>query len=72
MQLGFSREDAKDRRIRCYGHILNLVGRAFLYGEDFKLFKQEPQTLEALNRSDDYLRLWRRRGPVGKLHNLMK
>ncbi|KAK3937491.1 hypothetical protein QBC46DRAFT_411112 [Diplogelasinospora grovesii] len=36
---GFLVEDASDRRIRCYGHILNLVGRAFLYGEDFESFE---------------------------------
>ncbi|KAJ3577745.1 hypothetical protein NPX13_g2821 [Xylaria arbuscula] len=65
-------DEIKDRRIRCYGHILNLVGRAFLYGEDFESFEQESQILEALDRHDDYLKLWRRRGPVGKLHNLVK
>ena len=68
----FSAEDATDRRIRCYGHILNLVGRAFLYGEDFEAFEQESQVYEAVDRIDDNLRHWRKRGPVGKLHNLVK
>ena len=31
--------EAEERRIRCYGHILNLVGRAFLYGEDSEAFE---------------------------------
>jgi hypothetical protein len=68
----FSVEDASDRRIRCYGHILNLVGRAFLYGEDFESFEQESQTYEAMDRIDDDLRHWRKRGPVGKLHNIVR
>lgn len=36
-----SSDDVKNRRIRCYGHILNLVKRVFLYSEDFELFKIE-------------------------------
>jgi len=68
----FSAEDASDRRIRCYGHILNLVGRAFLYGEDFESFEQESQTYKAMDRIDDDLRHWRKRGPVGKLHNIVR
>jgi hypothetical protein len=54
-------------RCRCIGHILNLAAKAFLLGE------------EAIsNYSDDYttnlevLRTWRKRGPVGKLHNLVQ
>ncbi|KAK3938082.1 ribonuclease H-like domain-containing protein [Diplogelasinospora grovesii] len=69
---GFSVEDASDRCIRCYGHILNLVGRAFLYGEDFESFEQESQAYETMDRIDDDLRHWRKRGPVGKLHNLVR
>jgi hypothetical protein len=69
---GFSAEDATDRRIRCYGHILNLVGRAFLYGEDFESFEQESQGYEAMDRINENLRHWRKRGPVGKLHNIVK
>lgn len=68
----FSVEDASDRRIRCYGHILNLVGRAFLYGEDFESFEQESQAYEAMDRIDDDLCHWRKRGPVGKLHNIVR
>uniref|UniRef100_A0A0D2YIC8 HAT C-terminal dimerisation domain-containing protein n=1 Tax=Fusarium oxysporum (strain Fo5176) TaxID=660025 RepID=A0A0D2YIC8_FUSOF len=33
--------DVRARRMRCYGHILNLVARAFLYGEDFESFEAE-------------------------------
>lgn len=68
----FSSDDILDRRLRCYGHILNLVGRAFLYGGDFESFEQESQILDSLDRDEDFLKLWRQRGPVGKLHNLVR
>ncbi|KAK6858585.1 hypothetical protein PG995_005149 [Apiospora arundinis] len=64
--------EAEERRIRCYGHILNLVGRAFLYGEDSEAFEQESQAIEQFGHLDDILRFWRRKGPVGKLHNIVK
>ncbi|KAK8120231.1 hypothetical protein PG999_004351 [Apiospora kogelbergensis] len=47
--------EAEERRIRCYGHILNLVG-----------------PIEQFGHLDDILRFWRRKGPVGKLHNIVK
>ncbi|KAG7408190.1 putative AC transposase [Fusarium oxysporum f. sp. rapae] len=55
-----------------YGHILNLVARAFLYGEDFESFEAESQVFDLLGRREDDLRHWRKKGPVGKLHNVIK
>ncbi len=63
-------------RIRCYGHILNLIAKAFLFGADDEAFLSE---LEARDFSEDLsteektvLDRWRRNGPVGKLHNIVK
>jgi hypothetical protein len=64
--------DIRARRMRCYGHILNLVARAFLYGEDFEAFEAESQVFNFLGRHEDDLRHWRKKGPVGKLHNVVK
>ncbi|RKK66485.1 hypothetical protein BFJ68_g18588, partial [Fusarium oxysporum] len=64
--------DVRARRMRCYGHILNLVARAFLYGEDFESFEAESQVFDLLGRRVDDLRHWRKKGPVGKLHNVVK
>uniref|UniRef100_A0A0D2XSY6 HAT C-terminal dimerisation domain-containing protein n=1 Tax=Fusarium oxysporum (strain Fo5176) TaxID=660025 RepID=A0A0D2XSY6_FUSOF len=64
--------DVRARRMRCYGHILNLVARAFLYGEDFESFEAESQVFDLLGRREDDLRHWRKKGPVGKLHNVVK
>ena len=64
--------DVRARRMRCYGHVLNLVARAFLYGEDFEAFEAESQVLDLLSRQEEDLRHWRKKGPVGKLHNIVK
>jgi hypothetical protein len=51
---------------------LNLVARAFLYGEDFEAFEAESQVFGLLSRQEDDLRHWRKKGPVGKLHNVVR
>ncbi|KNB18731.1 hypothetical protein FOXG_22350 [Fusarium oxysporum f. sp. lycopersici 4287] len=43
--------DIRARRMRCYGRILNLVARAFLYGEDLEAFEADFQT-NSLNPED--------------------
>ncbi|TQW01723.1 NYN domain-containing protein [Cordyceps javanica] len=69
---GMKPTDVRARRMRCYGHVLNLVARAFLYGEDFEAFEAESQVLELLSRQEEDLRHWRSKGPVGKLHNIVR
>jgi hypothetical protein len=57
------------RRLRCAGHILNLVAREILFGKDPDALQEEiQQAKEELND----LELWRKKGPVGKLHNIVK
>lgn len=65
-------EDICHRRIRCYGHIINLVGRAFLYGDDSESIEQESQAYEVTGNINKELALWRKKGPLGKLHNIIK
>ncbi|KAM4061736.1 restless-like transposase [Hirsutella rhossiliensis] len=57
----------KQRRVRCFGHIINLVAKALLFGKDNEVFKSEERLDLDLARHD----LWRKRGPIGKLHNLV-
>ena len=61
--------DMKQRRLRCAGHIINLVARQILFGEDIDAF--ETQASIAKDELGDLL-LWRKKGPVGKLHNVVK
>jgi hypothetical protein len=60
--------DWKQRRLRCMGHIINLIARQILFGDDPDAFEtgvsmaQDPKV---------ELLLWWRQGPVGKLHNIV-
>jgi hypothetical protein len=61
------------RRLRCAGHIINLIARSLLYGFDKDLFEQEELDagLADLEDVEEELEHWRRAGPVGKAHNLV-
>jgi len=65
IEFGFNK---KHRRLRCCGHIINLVARSILFGTDADAFEEECQ---ADKEVQDEIRLWRSRGPIGKLHNIV-
>lgn len=58
--------DPIKRRFKCAGHMINLATEAFLFGSHLaelnKHLREEGSDIAKL-------RLWRERGPVGKLHN---
>ena len=65
MELGF---DASQRRCRCFGHIINLVAKALLFGEDKDAIETDSGNVqEILKEFQD----WRKYGPIGKLHNIL-
>lgn len=71
--------------LRCGAYIINLVAKAVLYGTDIDALESGEReeclsnsrhiaAFEALVRSvpaEEALKTWRRKGPVGKLHNLV-
>ena len=57
-------------RVRCFGHIINLVVKAFLWGEDWQAFEAEISTEPEIQKAASALKLWRKKGPLGKLHNI--
>ena len=59
----------KGRRIRCFGHILNLVCKQLLFGHDADAFEEEISADSTIDASRH--EAWRRKGPIGKLHNLV-
>lgn len=65
--------DHKERRLRCTGHIINLAAQAFLSGTDQEIFEYEKGSVDSvhLKKELEALDLWRRKGPVGKLHNVV-
>jgi len=58
-------------RVRCFGHVINLVVKAFLWGSDHHVLEASAATLEASGTSNlKILNLWHKRGALGKLHNI--
>ncbi|RFN45153.1 transposase-like protein [Fusarium flagelliforme] len=64
--------DIKARRMRCYGHTLNLVARAFLFGKGAELFELESDINGMRGLVEQDLDHWRTKGPIGKLRNIVK
>lgn len=60
------------RRLRCLGHIINLIAQAFLLG------KQSQETFEQLEIAyhrhdfDQIAKVWRKQGVLGRLHNIIR
>jgi len=53
-------------RCRCIGHILNLAAKAFLAGKDTEEDYPDDSAVDL-----QVVQAWRKRRPVGKLHNLV-
>jgi hypothetical protein len=49
------------------GHVLNLIAKEYLFGQDCALWERE---FDAVGL-DQRHQLWRRQGELGKLHNLV-
>ena len=59
------------RRLRCFGHIVNLCAQAFIIGKDAEKICRD---LKAAYREGDLKQigeLWRKRGAIGRLHNIV-
>jgi hypothetical protein len=57
------------RHVRCMGHVINLVAQEVLFGQDLDAFEE---SLENLTTEEVELRYWQRKGPIGRLHNLIR
>ncbi|OAQ60846.1 transposase-like protein [Purpureocillium lilacinum] len=64
-ELGFKKQH---RRLRCCGHIINLVARSILFGTDADAFEEDCQADKEIQ---DEVKLWRSKGPIGRLHNIV-
>lgn len=54
-------------RLRCLGHIVNLVVKALLFGTMTSAFQKELREAS----DEDAFKLWRQHGAIGRLHNLV-
>jgi hypothetical protein len=61
----------RSRRLRCLGHVINLSAKAFLYGKEFDAFERDIENVREHSELLKELNIWRKRGPVGKLHNII-
>jgi len=59
-------------RVRCFGHIINLVVKGFLWGSDWEAFEKEVNQAEeyTMENEKQALKAWRTKGAMGKLHNI--
>jgi hypothetical protein len=63
VEFGFEWEE---KRLRCLGHVINLVAKAMVLGEGCSKWEKELQAAGTDLKSD----LWRQMGPIGKLVNM--
>ncbi len=61
----------KKCRLRCFGHIVNLAAKAFLFGEEADAFELEVDSYTQRQLEEKELKAWRKLGPIGKLHNVV-
>jgi len=57
-------------RVRCFGHFINLVVKGFLWGSDWEAFEADIAYNTDIAREFDLLKCWRKKGPIGKQHNI--
>jgi hypothetical protein len=55
------------KRLRCMGHIVNLIAEAYIFGQDASSWEENFKKAGPGERR----KLWRQRGELGKLHNLV-
>lgn len=70
-------EPTTARRARCFGHMVNLAAKAFIYGKNSEGFIAEAEQAMTLSNRDQLavqqeMQLWRKRGSFGKFHNVVK
>ncbi|KAI7202365.1 hypothetical protein KC316_g1835 [Hortaea werneckii] len=59
--------DKEGARMRCFGHIVNLVLKALLYGSNSGSLQKELQDAG----SKQEFKIWNKQGAVGRLHNIV-
>lgn len=65
-------KDPESRRVRCLGHIINLVAKAFLFGNDEESLEAEGMTKTQIQQLLNVRKEWLTSGPYGKFHNTVQ
>ena len=70
---GFDGFEWEERRLRCWGHIMNLVVKALLFGPNVSKLEKERRDGEDITTYERQQTLrWRALGAIGKSHNIVK
>ena len=65
-------KDTKEYHRLCYfSHVLNLLVKVILFGENPKVFKKDITTTAILKDKKAVLQYWRSKGTLGKLYNII-
>lgn len=67
LAIGIPSVDRKQSRLRCFGHIINLVVKALLFSAGSGLLQEKLGEVG----DDDAFKVWREQGAIGKLHNIV-
>jgi hypothetical protein len=62
--------DPSERHVLCISHIINLVAYEVLFGSDVEALELELESNITAEIVDSAT--WRRKGPIGKLHDLIR
>jgi hypothetical protein len=65
-QYDFNQEE---RRLRCAGHILNLVAQELLYGNDYEKFRG---AVASIDEVEEQTKQWRAQGPIGMIAQIVR
>src|SRR3954471_20698650 len=63
--------NASEHQLHCFGHIVNLVVKALLFGKDVEAFERETINVAQIEDNFKQLLAWQKKGPVGKIHNIV-
>jgi hypothetical protein len=63
--------DPRPHRLRCNGHVINLAVQAFLFASDEEDISQDNNTELLSSPTEIEMEQWRKKGPLGKLHNIV-
>jgi hypothetical protein len=70
-QFGIHDFDQRYNPVHCFGHILNLCVKAFLWGHDVEAVEREIAQGNDYQENLGELLRWRRKGPLERLHNIL-
>ncbi len=64
--------NADNEHLPCIGHIISLIAKAFLFGNKSETFEADVAVADDIRDFEGAMRLWRKQGAIGKLHNLVR